>query len=42
MDKIPYIGTKFKEESDGIQGMLQQKQIIGKEIYSLQNIEAAL
>ena len=42
VDKIPYIETKFKEKSDGIQGMLQQKQIIDKEIYRLQNIEAAL
>ena len=42
VDKIPYIETKFKEKSDGIQGMLQQKQSIGKEIYRLQNIEAPL
>ena len=42
VDKIPYIETKFKEKSDGIQEMLQQKQIIDKEIYRLQNIEAAL
>ena len=42
VDKIPYIETKFKEKSDDIQRMLQQKQIIGKEIYRLQNIEAAL
>ena len=42
VDKIPYIETKFKEKSDRIQGMLQQQQSISKEIYRLQNIEAAL
>lgn len=42
VDKIPYIEMKFKEKSDNIQGMLQQQQSIAKEIYRLQNIEAAL
>ena len=42
VDKIPYIEIKFKEKSDNIQGMLQQKQSIAKEIYRLQNIEVAL
>jgi hypothetical protein len=42
VDKIPYVESKFKEKSDSIQGMLQQAQSIAKEIYRLQNIEAAL
>ena len=42
VDKIPYVESNFKEKSDSIQGMLQQAQSIAKEIYRLQNIEAAL